>query len=41
MDMENIIILNGDWLEGIFKNDRPSGKCLLHKADGSIVNVTH
>ena len=32
---------NGDYLEGIFKNDYPRGNCLLHKNDGSIVNVQH
>ena len=33
--------LNGEWLEGIFKNDHPIGNCLLHKNDGTIINVFH
>ena len=33
--------INGDWLEGIFKNDHPFGNCVLHKNDGTVVNVIH
>ena len=33
--------INGNYLEGIFRNDNPIGNCLLHKTDGSIVNVHH
>ena len=33
--------INGDYLEGIFKNDYPQGNCILHKSDGTIVNVVH
>ena len=32
---------NGDYLEGIFKNDLPRGNCILHKSDGTTVNVQH
>ena len=32
---------NGDYLEGIFKNDHPTGNCILHKSDGTTVNVQH
>ena len=32
---------NGDYLEGIFKNDLPFGNCLLHKTDGTIINIHH
>ena len=32
---------NGDYLEGIFKNDHPRGNCILHKSDGTTVNVQH
>ena len=32
---------NGDYLEGIFKNDLPFGNCLLHKTDGTIMNIHH
>jgi hypothetical protein len=28
-------------LEGIFRNDQPKGNCLLHKSDGSVINVYH
>ena len=33
--------INGNYLEGIFRNDQPKGNCLLHKNDGSVVNVHH
>ena len=32
---------NGNYLEGIFKNDHPRGQCILHKTDGTMVNVLH
>ena len=32
---------NGDYLEGIFKNDYPRGSCILHKKDGTNVEVLH
>ena len=32
---------NGDYLEGIFKNDHPKGNCILHKNDGTIINIIH
>ena len=32
---------NGDYLEGLFINDHPKGSCILHKNDGTIVNVQH
>ena len=32
---------NGDYLEGIFKNDLPRGNCILHKSDGTTVNMQH
>ena len=32
---------NGDYLEGIFRNDHPRGKCILHKNDGTTVEVQH
>ena len=33
--------IDGSYLEGIFRNDHPKGNCLLHKNDGSIVNVRY
>ncbi len=30
---------NGEYLEGIFKNDLPRGNCILHKNDGTSVNM--
>ena len=32
---------NGDYLEGIFKNDLPFGDSILHKTDGTTVNIHH
>jgi hypothetical protein len=32
---------NGDYLEGIFRNDHPRGICILHKKDGTTVEVQH
>ena len=32
---------NGNYLEGIFKNDHPKGNCILHKSDGTTINVHH
>ena len=32
---------NGNYLEGIFKNDHPRGNCILHKSDGTTINVHH
>ena len=33
--------IDGSYLEGIFRNDHPKGNCLLHKNDGSVVNVRY